>query len=97
VAGPQTPTIDIGKELINAEREANGDDERAARSALARIDAIENRLVVATDVVRAGMARHKAWLTLKDAKKACDALSNVKDRASGTTFESKVDALLLAC
>ena len=43
------------------------------------------------------MAKANAWLTLKDATKACAALSNVKDRASGTSYQGKVDALLLAC
>ena len=62
-----------------------------------RIETIEGRLDAATDIVRAGMVRYHAWLTLKDATKACDALSHVKDRASGTSYQAKVDALLLAC
>ena len=43
------------------------------------------------------MAKAEAWLTLKDAVKACAALSSVKDRAVGTPFQSKVDDLLLGC
>ncbi len=93
----QTPAIDIGKELSKAEAESNLDDEESARAALHRIETIEGRLDAATDIVRAGMARYHAWLTLKDATKACDALSHVKDRASGTSYQAKVDALLLGC
>ena len=94
---PQTPTIDVEKELSKAEAESNRDDEGSARSALHRIQGIEARLDAGKDIVRAGLARYHAWLTLKDATKACTALSNVKDRASGTPYQGKVDALLLGC
>jgi hypothetical protein len=94
---PQTPTIDIGKELSNAEAEAKRDDEESARSALRRIETIETRLVAGNDILRAGMAKAEAWLTLNDKQKACAALSSVKDRAVGTPFQSKVDDLLLGC
>jgi len=94
---PQTPTIDIEKELSKAEAESNRDDAGSARSALQRIQGIEARLDASNDIVRAGLARYHAWLTLKDATKACTALSNVKDRASGTSYQGKVDALLLGC
>ena len=93
----QTPTINIGKELSNAEAEAKRDDDESARSALRRIETIEPRLVAGNDILRAGMAKAEAWLTLKDAAKACAALSSVKDRAVGTPFQSKVDDLLLGC
>jgi len=43
------------------------------------------------------MVRYAAWLTLNDSDKACDALKHVKDRAAGTTYQSKVDAKLVAC
>ena len=94
---PPSSTIDIEKELSNAEVESNRDDEGSARSALHRIEGIDARLDAGKDIVRAGLARYHAWLTLKDATKACAALSNVKDRASGTSYQGKVDALLLGC
>jgi hypothetical protein len=97
VPASQTPTIDIGKELDNAERESRREDKAAALSAIHRIETIEDRLVSSMDILRAGVAKADAWLTLRDKDKACTALSNVKDRASGTTYQSKVDALLLAC
>jgi len=83
--------------LQSAEAESNRDDAGSARSALQRIQGIEARLDASNDIVRAGLARYHAWLTLKDATKACTALSNVKDRASGTSYQGKVDALLLGC
>ena len=93
----QPPAIDVQKELTNAETESKSDDEERARSALHRIEVIEGRLTASKDIVRAGLVRAEAWLTLKDATKACAALSNVKDRATGTTYQGKVDALLLGC
>ena len=38
-----------------------------------------------------------AYLTLDDREKACAALKDVKDRAQGTSYQSKVDARLETC
>jgi hypothetical protein len=43
------------------------------------------------------VARAEAWLTLNDKPKACAALSSVKERAIGTSYQGKVDDLLLGC
>jgi hypothetical protein len=64
---------------------------------LRRIENIEGRLVLAGDIARAGLVKYEAWATLGDERKACSALTDVKDRATGTPYKSKVDALLLGC
>jgi serine/threonine protein kinase len=95
--GPASNSVDIGKELTNAEAEAKRDDTTSARSAIGRIGKIESRLESAGDVVRSGLVKYDAYLTLGDATKACAALNHVKDRAPGTSYQSKVDARLGAC
>jgi serine/threonine-protein kinase len=94
---PQSATVDIDKELSNAEAESRPDDTVSARAALRRIQRIEGRLVLSGDIARAGLVKYEAWATLRDETKACSALTDVKDRAKGTPYKSKVDALLLGC
>jgi serine/threonine-protein kinase len=94
---PQNLAIDIDKELSSAEIESKPDDPGSARAALRRIERIEGRLVLASDVARAALVKYEAWATLGDEGKACSALTDVKDRATGTPYKSKVDALLLGC
>jgi serine/threonine-protein kinase len=94
---PQNSTADIDKELSNAEAESRPDDVVSARAALRRIERIEGRLVLPSDIARAGLIKYEAWATLRDERKACTALNDVKDRATGTPYKSKVDALLLGC
>jgi serine/threonine-protein kinase len=96
-SAPQNSTIDIDKELSSAEIESKSDDPGSARAALRRIEKIEGRLVLAGDIARAGLVKYEAWATLGDERKACSALTDVKDRATGTPYKSKVDALLLGC
>jgi serine/threonine-protein kinase len=94
---PQNSAIDIDKELSNAEAESKSDDKGSARAALRRIERVEGRLALASDIARAALVKYEAWATIGDETKACDALTRVKDRATGTPYKSKVDALLLGC
>jgi len=89
--------LDVDRELTHAESEARGDDKRAARDALRRLDALDGRLDAAGDVARAALVRFEAYVTLDDTKKACAALADVKDRARGTSYQRKVDDRLAAC
>jgi serine/threonine-protein kinase len=102
---PQTSTsrdvpaapLDVDKELTQAETEARGTDKTAARDALRRVAALDGRLDAAGDAARAALVRYEAYLLLEDTKQACAALSDVKDRARGTSFQRKVDDRLAAC
>ena len=89
--------LDVDKELTQAESEARGTDKSAARDALRRLAALDGRLDAAGDVARAALVRYEALLILDDTKQACAALSDVKDRARGTSYQRKVDDRLAAC
>jgi len=93
---PAAP-LDVDKELTEAESEARGTDKGAARHALDRVSALDGHLDAAGDAARAGLVRYEAYLLLEDTKKACAALTDVKDRARGTSYERKVDDRLAAC
>ena len=95
-AAPAAP-LDVDKELTEAEAEAHGNDKSAARNALRRLAALDGRLDAAGDVARAALVRYEAYLLLEDTKQACAALSDVKDRARGTSYQRKVDDRLAAC
>jgi serine/threonine-protein kinase len=90
-------TLDVDKELTQAESEAKGNDTTGARDALRRLAALDGRLGGAGDVARAALVRFEAYVTLNDTRTACAALHDVKDRARGTSYQRKVDDRLAAC
>jgi serine/threonine-protein kinase len=95
--GVSAVSLDVDKELTQAETEARGDDQGAARRALRRLAALDGHLDGAGDAVRAALVRYGAYLTLKDVGSACAALKDVKDRARETSYQRKVDDRLAAC
>jgi len=89
--------VDVNKELSTAEAEAKRDNTASANSAISRIDKIDARLESDSSVVRAALVKYDAYLTLGSTVKACAALNSVKDRASRTSYQNKVDARLGGC
>ncbi|MFI5230759.1 MAG: serine/threonine protein kinase, partial [Gemmatimonadales bacterium] len=87
---------DVDKLLDSLEDRAKT-DKPAAREVLRRLSALTPTLIASGDSVHAELARFDAMLTLEDAAAACRSLAAVRDRAAGTSYQSRVNGKLEAC
>ncbi|MDB4906459.1 MAG: hypothetical protein JWO05_1243 [Gemmatimonadetes bacterium] len=91
-SGGGAPSFDVDNELDQVERMKVLDkgDEAAAGRAIPRLDLVEAQKLTNTQKVRAALLRAEAEATRNNAKKACDAVSDVEGLSKGTPFESRV-------
>jgi hypothetical protein len=93
----QSGGVTIAQELARVEQDAQNATPTNRAGLLGRLDALDRRTSAREDSINVVLVRYKVYLNSGDEGEACASLKKVKDRAVGTSLESKVNDRLEAC